>query len=257
MVGGASTLNTAATIDANVAGNATTLGSGFTSTINNTGTIRSSNGNNLSVQPTNFNNAGTVDAGVGTTITLGSGEVQSGGTTRVNGNLALAASTSLVLNGGTLSGNGTIGSVSGTISVLNNGGTVSPGNSPGTLALNGNYTQGAAGSLFIDLASASSSDLFNVGGSAALDGTLDINLFGGFAPTLGESFTFLNYASHTGTFAHIVSLNPGYGYSVAYNANNAVISVTEAALSTPEPGVWAMLAGLGLTTVSVLRRRKR
>ena len=253
--GNSSTLNTAATFNLNASGTTTQFG-GVVSAVNNSGTIRSSNGNNILIQPNTFTNSGTVDVGVGTTLRLVSGEQQTAGNTHVDGNLAIDSGRSLTLSGGTLTGSGTIGPNSGTISVINNGGTVNPGNSPGTLTLQGNYTQGASGSLFIDLGSAAS-DLFNVSGSAVLDGTLDINLFGGFLPSVGQNFTFLNYGSHTGFFSNIVSLNPGYGYSVAYNGSNAVLSVTAAASATPEPGVWAMLAGLGLTTMSVLRRRKR
>ena len=59
-----------------------------------------------------------------------------GGTLVVNGSIA---SPVLVNSGGTLRGTGVINAA------LSNSGTVSPGNSGGTLSVNGNFTQGPTG----------------------------------------------------------------------------------------------------------------
>jgi hypothetical protein len=45
--------------------------------------------------------------------------------------------------------------------------------------------------------------VLNVLGNANLNGFLDPVLLNGFVPTLGDSFTFLNYASFTGEFSCI------------------------------------------------------
>ena len=95
--------------------------------------------------------------------------------------------------GATLGGTGTV------IGLLTNNGTVSPGNSPGTINVTGNYVQSATGTLLIEIASASSFDHLVVTGSAALAGTLQVNTLGGYNP-VGQSYTFLNAASVTGTF---------------------------------------------------------
>lgn len=72
------------------------------------------------------------------------------------------------LYGGTLTGTGIIGGN------LLNVGLVSPGNSPGTLTIQGNYTQTAAGTLRIEINgwNAGQYDRLNVGGTATLAGRL-------------------------------------------------------------------------------------
>ena len=53
-----------------------------------------------------------------------------------------------------------------------NDGTVAPGNSIGTLTVDGNYSQSSAGTLEVEYANASHLDHLNVTGTATLDGTL-------------------------------------------------------------------------------------
>jgi hypothetical protein len=98
---------------------------------------------------------------------------------------------------GTIIGHGTIGN-----SVLNNG-TVSPGSSPGTLNVTGNYTQSATGELLVDLASASSYDKLNITGNVALDGELEVSLLG-FSPAVGDSFQIISGGAVTGAFSNVV-----------------------------------------------------
>jgi len=91
--------------------------------------------------------------------------------------------------------------------VVNNG-VVSPGNSPGILTINGDFTQTAAGTLLIELASTSVFDQLVVNGNAALAGTLQIESFGGFVPQYGQQFDFLLANSITGEFDTIALPNP-------------------------------------------------
>ena len=99
-----------------------------------------------------------------------------------------------VASGASLGGTGTI-----TGHLVNNG-TVSPGYSPGRIAVTGNYTQGATGTLVIQLASATAFDLLAVTGTATLAGRLQVDALGGYSP-IGQSFTFLTAAGGiTGTF---------------------------------------------------------
>jgi autotransporter-associated beta strand protein len=80
--------------------------------------------------------AGMTKAGTGT-LTLGGISTYTGPTSVEAGKLvvsgSIAGSTVTVNNGGTLAGSGTVGGI-----VLNLGSTLSPGNSPGTLAVAGN-----------------------------------------------------------------------------------------------------------------------
>lgn len=113
----------------------------------------------------------------------------------------LSLNNPLLLKAGTLSGAGTLQG-----SVNNSGGTVAPGASPGTLAVGGNYTQGAGGSLAIEVAGtgAGEFDKLAVSGNATLGGTLALEPIGGYADSaaIGDSIRFLTYSgSRSGTFA--------------------------------------------------------
>lgn len=148
-------------------------------------------------------NSGTV-TNTGTIETAGA----SGNTSTVNGQIdqtgagagvVVPAGTKLHLNSsplllkaGTLSGGGTIEG-----SVENSGGVVSPGASPGTLSLSGNYTQGAGGRLDIEVGGtgAGQFDVLALGGTATLGGTLALFPINGFASSsvIGDRFAFLTY----------------------------------------------------------------
>jgi len=164
-------------------------------TISNTGTFQKSAATGTSnIEPPFTNSGGTVSANSGTmnftSLTQGSGTVS------LNGG-ALAFVNPFALNGGTLNGSGNI-----TGNVNNVGGTVAPGFSPGTIAITGNYSQGSAASMNIELAgtSAGQYDLVNVSGAATLDGTLNVTLLS-FTPNNGDSWQPLTFASRSGDFA--------------------------------------------------------
>jgi len=117
--------------------------------------------------------------------TVGSGRfMQSGGALAVtslvnNGDYFFGAGT---LSFGTLSGNGTFHGD------LVNATRVTPGNSPGTLTVIGDYTQLGSGRLVIELASGAHDLLRVVDGAANLAGILQVNLLGGYLPDIGSVF---------------------------------------------------------------------
>lgn len=126
----------------------------------------------------------------------------------------LIAPTHSVSSGDTLSGTGTIEAN------LTNAGTVSPGNSPGTITVDGNYTQESTGSLAIELGGTTPDtehDQVVVTGAVILGGTLDVSLINEFSPQLGDSFTIMTYGSITGTFAStsLPTLDPGLKWGVS------------------------------------------
>jgi hypothetical protein len=84
--------------------------------------------------------------------------------------------------------------------VLNTTGTVMPGNSPGMLVVQGNYTQGPTGELAIELLSQGNFDRLGVTGNAMLDGTLSVSLLGGFAPAQDNAWKLLTAANVAGSF---------------------------------------------------------
>lgn len=115
--------------------------------------------------------------------------------------------TSTLTNTGRLTG---VGTVNG--SVDNQTGTVAPGASPGTLSVNGNYSQGAGGTLEIEVegTAAGQFDKLAVGGNATLGGTLALKPSAGYAASAapGNSVQVLTYGgSRTNPFA-ATSANP-------------------------------------------------
>ncbi|MBE1526356.1 fibronectin-binding autotransporter adhesin [Sphingopyxis sp. OAS728] len=99
------------------------------------------------------------------------------GTLRINGNQSAATGLVTVASGATLGGDGTIG---GSVNVLN-GGILAPGNSPGTLNINGDLALAGGSVLNFEFGEAgvvggALNDLVNVGGNLTLDGTINVNV---------------------------------------------------------------------------------
>src|SRR5262249_11057691 len=125
--------------------------------------------------------------------------VGSGGVLSVQAPLTVA-SPLLIQQGGTLKGTSTI------FGNVFNSGFVLPGLSPGTLTIQGDYTQAPSRVLQMELAgtAAGQFDRLVVSGTANLGGTLDVVLLDGFIPPAGASFPILQYGSYTGSFAATV-----------------------------------------------------
>ena len=82
--------------------------------------------------------------------------------------------------------------------VLNNG-ILAPGNSVGTLTINGNYTQSSSGTFQLEIANPGSFDQLFVSGNASLAGTLQVlNL--GKSLKYGQQYAFLQASSISGEF---------------------------------------------------------
>jgi autotransporter-associated beta strand protein len=147
-----------------------------------------------------------------------------GGVLQVDGSIS---SNTFVNRSATLAGSGTVnGNVTN-----NHGGEVSPGDAlgvPGVLTVADNYTQTRAATLVIQIGGAGQVSVLNVLGNANLNGSLDPEFVNGFVPAIGESFTFLGYASVTGSFSHIQ--NPVFDrgkkrWLLTYNPTSAVLTV--------------------------------
>jgi autotransporter-associated beta strand protein len=107
-----------------------------------------------------------------------------------------------VNHGGLLKGAGLI------IGNVFNSGTVAPGNSPGTLTIDGNYTQTRSGTLQIEIASHRVFDRLIVSGTARLAGTLDVRSLGRKL-SYGDQYPFLQAGRIVGKFDRIQMPNPG------------------------------------------------
>ena len=134
--------------------------------------------------------------------------VQNDGRTYVYGTMNSAPVVQLA--GGTLLGN----RGRSTATLTTSFGIVQPGAQPaqvggtipGTLTINGNYTQGSNGLLDIELLGNNPGgfSVLDVSGLVTLDGTLDLFAFPGFTPEAGDDFTFLLFGSLSGQFANVV-----------------------------------------------------
>jgi len=220
-------------IQADVSGQPLDLNGGGTFT--NNGLMRAQNGGTLSFSGsgTFTNNGGTLQALEGTTISGVGGLtfVQTSGTIDLaGGNMNFPSGVDL--NGGQLIGNGTF-----TGPIRNNGGIVGPGHSPGKITVNGDYTQGANGTLNIEIGGAAAGtgyDQLQVSGTAALGGTLNLSLINGFRPAVGDVFPFILPGSFTGAFSTINTT--GFTGQVNYSASAITITIlTVSGGSTPTP----------------------
>jgi autotransporter-associated beta strand protein len=154
------------------------------------------------------------------------------GLTNINGGvLQIDGSTSsntFINNKGTLAGGGTVNG-----NVTNYNGTVSPGDPlgvPGALTVTSNYMQTPSATLVIQITGGEPGQVsvLNVVGNANLNGALDPVFVNGFVPAIGQSFTFLNYASLTGSFSHIQNPVFDHGtkrWSLVYGPNSAYLVV--------------------------------
>ena len=201
---------------------------------------------------TNGTFAGIIQNGVGrvSLIKIGSGtQILSGnntytGNTWVNGGVLqvdgkIASASTFVNALGTLTGTGVIGGN------LINGGHVSPGHSPGTLTVNGNYTQTPAGTLVIEVAGkgAGQHDVLAVGGTAKLDGTLRLVNLGSVKLQRGDKVTFLTAGGGvSGEFATVQGnsfqttghlLKAG----VVYNSNSVELAAIQGSFASDLGGL--------------------
>lgn len=148
-----------------------------------------------------------------------------GGALIVNGSLS-SDQTLAVRSGGILAGSGRI------VGNARIEGVVSPGNSIGTLSVQGDYTQ-AAGSIYdAELSAGGQSDLISVSGKATLEGgTLVVH----HAPgqyLLGQSFNLLSAGGGvSGQFAALdqTAFSPFLKFGLSYAANQVGVAVTRGA----------------------------
>lgn len=166
-----------------------------------------------------LNYTGTGDLSGPTTVAAG----------RLSVNGSLANSAVAVQSGGTLGGNGTVGAT-----MIQIGGTIAPGNSIGTLHVNGAYSQ-AAGSVYqvqVD-PNSNASDLIDVSGQATLASGAGLNVAkdgpGGYQA--GTKYTVLHTVGGLdGTYSlsgDTQALSPYLALEDIYDANNAYLEVVQ------------------------------
>lgn len=176
---------------------------------------------------------GGVVSGTGTLRQSGSGITTLTGASTYTGATFVDAG-SLVVNGSitsssgvTVAAGGSIGG-SGSVPSLTVNGLLSPGNSPGTLTVDGNLTLGPAATYVAEIQGASA-DRVDVGGTASLAGTLRLMPLGG-AYLFGTPYTLLSAAGgRSGTFGAVDtagSFGDGVTTSVGYGASEVQLTLT-------------------------------
>jgi hypothetical protein len=91
------------------------------------------------------------------------------------------------------------------------------------------YNQDTLGALDVTIAGNADFDVYPVGQAATLDGTLNINLSGGYEPVPGDTFQIMTAASVTGTFATVngTAIVAGRNFKVVYGAKDVTLEVVE------------------------------
>ncbi len=245
-------LGTLAWMDGGISGNGSfdnqgtfnlQTGGGFAPQFTNSGTLNSSISGNNSAFGGLFTNTGNVLI-TESTIGFMNGYVQSAGITQLNNGAITTTPSDFSLNGGLLSGTGTVNG-----NVLNNAGRIAAGFSPGQITIGGNYTQGPAGVLAIEIGGTSipgvDFDALNITGSANLNGTLIIEFFGGFTTSSGATIPFLNYQNASGAFATVLAPVGFFSSIVDQGAFAEVTIIPQSLLNIAEisnSGIDAILA---------------
>jgi outer membrane autotransporter protein len=135
---------------------------------------------------------------------------------------SIASAQTVVNAGGLLGGHGSLGGS------LVNSGIVSPGDSPGTLTVNGNYTQNSGGTLRIQIGGLAPNEhsLLAVNGHASLAGTLQLIQLGSFSLQPGNQITFLTANNGvSGTFSTVQNGIPSTGTIVQLEVTSLPDSV--------------------------------
>lgn len=135
------------------------------------------------------------------------------GTLKVNTASTYRTTELTVAKGAVLGGSGTI------IGTVKNEGTLSPGNSIGTLTIDGNYEQTGNGRILMEV-DTNRFDALRVNGNLTVGGGIDL----AFDPTdkiTNQTFTFASSKGTTsGQFGQVIDLNPFLTETLSYGANS-------------------------------------
>ena len=274
-------VTTSATVNRFNPGNAITVASGASLTLNANQAIASLSGaglvnlaaGTLTVGGSSTSSFSGTLSGTGGLTKSGSGTLTLSGVNDYTGDTSVTAGTLIVGDGtggsasssaftvsgtGRISGSGTIGALT-----VSTGGTVAPGNSPGILSTGDfNLTGGSLVAELDGTSAGSQYDQLAVTGTVTLDGLLSLSM--GFTPAENDIFfLILNdgvdpvSGTFTGLADNSVFSQGGSSFQISYQADSSTNSLSGgndvAIVVIPEPSS-VLLAALGV--VALLRRRK-
>jgi hypothetical protein len=133
----------------------------------------------------------------------------------------------LLVNGGTLK----VPNITG--SLINSGGTLAAGTAPALRTIGGNLAEnrGVMQMLIGGIVPGTNFDQIQVGGAAALGGTLLVQLANSFSPSIGQTFQFLTSTggvSGTCTGMTLPTLGAGKAWQLLYGLNDLNLTVVAA-----------------------------
>ncbi len=232
-------------------GSPVTLGCGscLSPTVTNLGTLRQSGvgaGNDAFINgPIAFSNQGTVDVQSQSLSINNYTQSGAAATTQVAAGAMLQSAFQIQLSGGVLTGSGTVDA-----DVNDTGAIIRPGTSPGILTITGNLDMVAGSVLEMEvggLTPGTQHDQLVVGGTANLDGTLDVIQFMAFTPGPVDFFNLVQFAASTGTVT--LGANPFPSHELAQTPTSVVLQPIGGPLvvtTTLDPGDGTCdLAGTG------------
>ena len=195
----------------------------------NNGLMVARDGGLLELYPAPYDNAlGEIRAEDGSTVYF-NGATVTGGLLHVasGGVFDVAGAGTLTLNDSTLFGAGVV-----IDHVDNASGITAPGASPGTLVIDGDYSQSVDGTLAIEIGGLDDGqfDVLDVGGDATLGGTLDLQFVDGFEPKLGQSFEILTATEVFGMFDDIGSCAD---VTVTYDVDRVLVTIGDSCTTCP------------------------
>ncbi len=196
-----------------------------TGTLNNSGTWRRTSSAGTAVIGAPFANSGALEVMTGF-LRFTFGFTQIDGVTRLaGGTLEASPGQTINIHGGRLTGSGSVAAQ------LTNSGTVAPGAGIGTIAVDGDYTQMAAGRLAIEIAGAGAGefDRLTIEQSFAANGALDVALIGDYTPQIGDRFEILTFRTRAGDFSARTGLvlGGGQGFNEIANPTSLVLEYAE------------------------------